>query len=195
MKITQVTGTAIPLPGDDIDTDRIIPARFLRCVTFDGLGEHAFEDDKQQDPDHVFNKPQYQDASILVAAANFGCGSSREHAPQSLSKWGIQGIIAESFAEIFFGNCQALGIPCITVSREDREILQDAIRQNPDLRLTLDVSTAKIHYEDEIMDGHIPEGTKSSLTAGTWNATMVLIQAESEVEGVYAALPYTGNFA
>ncbi|MFN9238126.1 MAG: 3-isopropylmalate dehydratase small subunit, partial [Planctomyces sp.] len=112
-EIRSVSATAIPLLLDDIDTDRIIPARFLRCVTFDGLGEHAFEDDRRQDPHHPFDQPRFQKAGILLAGRNFGCGSSREHAPQSLMRWGIRAIIAESFAEIFFGNCNSLGIPAV----------------------------------------------------------------------------------
>ena len=112
-KIEQVTGRVVPLPLDDIDTDRIIPARYLRCVTFDGLGEHSFEDDRKQDPNHPFDDARFQGASILLAGSNFGCGSSREHAPQALIRWGIKALIAESFAEIFFGNCTANGVPCV----------------------------------------------------------------------------------
>src|SRR6478735_5127363 len=117
--ITQVTGSGVPLLLDDIDTDRIIPARFLRCVTFDGLGDHAFEDDRSQDKSHPFDDAHYRKGSVLVAGRNFGCGSSREHAPQSLMRWGIKAIVAESFAEIFFGNCTANGIPCVGVSPDD----------------------------------------------------------------------------
>src|SRR5690606_39263971 len=117
----------------------IIPARYLRCVTFDGLGEHAFEDDRKQDPNHPFDKPQYQGASVLVAGRNFGCGSSREHAPQALMRWGIQAVVAESFAEIFFGNCTSLGIPCLRASRADLEKLAAAIEADPTKELTVDL--------------------------------------------------------
>ena len=131
-EIKSVTGTGIPLLLDDIDTDRIIPARFLRCVTFDGLGEHAFEDDRKQDPNHPFDKPQFQGAAVLIAGRNFGCGSSREHAPQSLMRWGIHAIIAESFAEIFFGNCGSLGIAAVRASREDLQQLAAAFASHRD---------------------------------------------------------------
>lgn len=195
MKITQVTGTAMPLPGDEIDTDRIIPARYLRCVSFDGLGEHAFKDDRVQDPQHPFNLPQFQTSSILISGNNFGCGSSREHAPQSLQKWGIQGIIAVSFAEIFFSNCQALGIPCFRVTAEESEMLIKEVQHNPKLRLTMDVETKQIHYEDEILKADIPEGTRSALVEGTWNATMVLMQAGKAIDATAAKLPYITAFA
>jgi 3-isopropylmalate/(R)-2-methylmalate dehydratase small subunit len=122
-KIKSVSGTGIPLLLDDIDTDRIIPARYLRCVTFEGLGEFAFEDDRQQDPNHPFDKAEYKGSSVLIAGRNFGCGSSREHAPQSLMRWGIKAIVAESFAEIFFGNCSSLGIVAVRATREDLQTL------------------------------------------------------------------------
>ena len=121
--IKSVSGTGIPLMLDDIDTDRIIPARYLRCVTFDGLGDHAFEDDRQQDPRHPFNDSKFSGATVLVAGRNFGCGSSREHAPQSLMRWGIKAVIAESFAEIFFGNCCSLGVAAVTASRDELDKL------------------------------------------------------------------------
>ncbi len=138
-EIRQVTGCGVPLLLDDIDTDRIIPARFLRCVTFDGLGKHAFEDDRQQDPNHPFNNEKYQSGSVLVAGRNFGCGSSREHAPQSLIRWGIKAIIAESFAEIFFGNCTALGTPAVCAGRSDLEKLAELIEEDPSREITVDV--------------------------------------------------------
>src|SRR5262245_41363759 len=119
--ITQISGHGVPLLLDDIDTDRIIPARYLRCVTFDGLGEHAFEDDRKQDAKHPFDDPKYVGGAVLIAGRNFGCGSSREHAPQALMRWGIKAVIAESFAEIFFGNCTTLGIPCVSTGRADLE--------------------------------------------------------------------------
>src|SRR3954454_18995636 len=138
-RITTISGTAVPLLLDDIDTDRIIPARYLRCVTFDGLGDHAFEDDRQQDPQHPFNNTAYAGASILIAGRNFGCGSSREHAPQSLMRWGIKAVVAESFAEIFFGNCTGLGIPCVTATRADLANAAMAVIADPQLPARLDL--------------------------------------------------------
>ena len=127
-----ISGTGIPLVGNDIDTDRIIPARFLRCVTFDGLGEQVFADDRKElNGDHPFDLPKYQDATILVVNGNFGCGSSREHAPQAIARWGIRGIIGESFAEIFFGNCLAMGVPCVTTSSGNVKSIQNLIQENP----------------------------------------------------------------
>src|SRR5262249_42210015 len=135
-KIENVTGRGIPLPLDDIDTDRIIPARYLRCVTFDGLGEHTFEDDRQQMPNHPFDDPRFRGASVLIVGCNCGCGSSREHAPQALMRWGIKAIVGESFAEIFFGNCTANGIPCVCVVPDDAKKVADAVAANPALPLS-----------------------------------------------------------
>jgi len=130
-KRRQITGRGIPVSGNDIDTDRIIPARFLKAVTFEGMGEHAFEDARKQNPEHPFNSPAYQGASVLVVGQNFGCGSSREHAPQALMRWGIRAIVGGSFGEIFFGNCVMLGIPCLVASQADLEWLQKAISRDP----------------------------------------------------------------
>jgi len=133
-QVKQVSGTGIPLRGNDIDTDRIIPARFLKCVTFDGLGEQVFADDRSAlEGDHAFDQPHYQGASILVVNRNFGCGSSREHAPQAIARWGIQALVGESFAEIFFGNCVAIGVPCLTATPEIINQLQTALEQDPSL--------------------------------------------------------------
>jgi 3-isopropylmalate/(R)-2-methylmalate dehydratase small subunit len=135
-KRRQVSGRGIPLPGNDIDTDRIIPARFLKAVTFEGMGEHAFEDARKQSPEHPFNQTVYQGASVLVVGQNFGCGSSREHAPQALMRWGIRAIVGGSFGEIFFGNCVMLGIPCLVASQADIEWLQKAIARAPQQPVT-----------------------------------------------------------
>ena len=138
-KRRQVVGRGIPVPGNDIDTDRIIPARFLKEVTFETMGEHAFEDARKQNPEHPFNSPAYRGASVLVVGQNFGCGSSREHAPQALMRWGIAAIVGGSFGEIFFGNCTMLGIPCLRASQEDLEWLQREIGRAPQTPVAVDV--------------------------------------------------------
>ena len=144
-KVLSVTGKAVTVRGNDIDTDRIIPARFLRCVSFDGLTGHAFEDDRLQLKEagkvHAFDEPKFQDAEILIGGSNFGCGSSREHAPQALKRWnkGIKAIVAESFAEIFFGNCTTLGIPCVTADEADLEKLMAANEAEPTAEVTVDL--------------------------------------------------------
>ncbi|HEY9817897.1 MAG TPA: 3-isopropylmalate dehydratase small subunit, partial [Candidatus Obscuribacterales bacterium] len=181
MTIVQThTGRALPLTGNDIDTDRIIPARFLRCVTFDGLGAHAFEDDRQQlNGQHAFDQDVYQGATVLVVNRNFGCGSSREHAPQALAKWGIQALIGESFAEIFFGNCVAMGIPCVTAASDDVTRLQEAIAADPQLAVTVDLTNLTASYGDQSMAITIGEGVRQMFLAGTWDACGQLVaQAE-----------------
>src|SRR3972149_5607577 len=156
-KIEQITGRAVPLLLDDIDTDRIIPARFLRCVTFDGLGEHAFEDDRRQDAKHPFDDPRYKGASVLIAGRNFGCGSSREHAPQALMRWGIKAVIAESFAEIFFGNCTSLGVPCVCVERSALNKLGETVQKSPARELTVDLVQHEGRVADESYRATMPD--------------------------------------
>ncbi len=148
-KVKSVFGRGIPLVGNDIDTDRIIPARFLRCVTFDGLGAHAFEDDRAAlNGEHAFDQPQYQGANILVVNRNFGCGSSREHAPQALAKWGITAVVGESFAEIFLGNCVAMGVPCVTADTTTVKQLQEMIAANPQVSVTVNLETKQVQCGD-----------------------------------------------
>ncbi|MFI4850441.1 MAG: 3-isopropylmalate dehydratase small subunit [Gimesia chilikensis] len=194
-KIESVTGTGIPLLLDDIDTDRIIPARFLRCVTFEGLGEHAFEDDRLQDPDHPFDKPQYQNASILIGGRNFGCGSSREHAPQSLIRWGIQAIIAESYAEIFFGNCTSLGVPAVCASRKALEQLDQTVKANPDQEITVDLLAMKVRCGDQEFDCTLPDNARSALTTGTYDFLAQLLKSTDEIKDRAADVPYFTSFA
>ena len=194
-KIERISGTAMPLRGNDIDTDRIVPARYLRCVTFEGLGQHAFEDDKGQDQNHPFNQKKFAGASILIVGKNFGCGSSREHAPQALNKWGIKGIIGQSFAEIFFANCQALGIPCFTISEDECEALFRYVEDDPSLVVTMDIKLARIQYADDSIVAGIPAGAQRSLVEGTWNATSVLLQAADKVDKLAGSLPYINNFS
>ena len=145
-KRRQIAGRGIPVTGNDIDTDRIIPARFLKAVTFETMGEHAFEDARKQNPEHPFNQPAFQGASVLVVGQNFGCGSSREHAPQALMRWGIRAIVGGSFGEIFFGNCVMLGIPCLVASQADLEWLQKAISLNPQIPVAVEVEKQEVHF-------------------------------------------------
>lgn len=195
MKIARVEGTAVPLLLDDIDTDRIIPARFLRCVSFEGLGEHAFEDDRKQDPSHPFNDSRYSQASILVGGRNFGCGSSREHAPQSLMRWGIKAIVAESFAEIFFGNCTSLGVPALCASRSDLARLAAAVTADPALECTVDLEQLQVRFGNEAIPCTMPEGARSALVSGEWDFLGQLLDNKPQIERTAQTLPYLNQFA
>ncbi|MFP6763967.1 MAG: 3-isopropylmalate dehydratase small subunit [Planctomycetaceae bacterium] len=188
--IEQVTGTGLPLLLDDIDTDRIIPARYLRCVTFDGIGEHAFEDDRQQDPGHPFNNAAYQNASVLVARRNFGCGSSREHAPQSLMRWGIHAIVAESFAEIFFGNCTSLGIHAVCAPVDDLSRLGSAIEADPQLEVTVDLEGLTVKFGEDSFACTIPDSARKSLLSGQWDFLSQLLEDKDGIAATAARLPY-----
>jgi 3-isopropylmalate/(R)-2-methylmalate dehydratase small subunit len=190
----QVTGRGIPVPGNDIDTDRIIPARFLKEVTFASMGEHAFEDARKQNPEHPFNSPVYQGASVLVVGQNFGCGSSREHAPQALMRWGIRAIVGGSFAEIFFGNCVMLGIPCLVASQEDLEWLQKAVARAPQDPVTVDVAKQEARFGDRVIKATMPDGPRNQLVAGTWDSTAVLLEAGGAIEATARKLPYVVGF-
>ncbi|MEB3227269.1 MAG: 3-isopropylmalate dehydratase small subunit [Synechocystis sp.] len=190
-QVQSLQGTALPLVGDDIDTDRIIPARFLRCVTFDGLGEHVFADDRQQQGgNHPFDLPQYQTATILVVNRNFGCGSSREHAPQAIIKWGIRAIIGESFAEIFAGNCLANGIPCVTADHEGIHALQQAIAAQPDLSLSLDLVNLTVTTDKQTLVIAMPTATQQMLIEGQWDTCGQLVQNQSQIAATATGLPY-----
>src|SRR5256885_13007757 len=182
-KRRQVSGRGIPLPGNDIDTDRIIPARFLKAVTFEGMGEHAFDGGKKQNPEHPFNQKAYQGASVLVVGQNFGCGSSREHAPQALMRWGIRAIVGGSFGEIFFGNCVMLGIPCLRASQEDIEWLPKAVAKSPQAPVTVDVEKQEVRFGDRAIKATVPEGARNQLVGGTWDSTAVLLEAGPAHEG------------
>jgi 3-isopropylmalate/(R)-2-methylmalate dehydratase small subunit len=190
----RIAGRGIPMPGNDIDTDRIIPARYLKSVTFEGLEDHVFGDARKQDPEHPFNQPAYQGASVLVVGLNFGCGSSREHAPEALRRWGIRGIVGGSFAEIFFGNCTALGIPCVTAGPAELEWLQRAVAREPGRELTLDLEQGEVRFGDRTIPVRVPEGTRQQLTTGTWNATGVLLEAGDAIEHTARALPYVAGY-
>ena len=194
-RIEQVTGTGVPLLLDDIDTDRIIPARFLRCVSFEGIGEYAFEDDRKQDPTHPFNKAVYRSGSVLVAGRNFGCGSSREHAPQSLMRWGIQAIVAESYAEIFFGNCTSLGVPAVCAARPDLEQMAAAIIADPTTSVQVDLLAKTVTVGTKTYPITMPKSAHESLTTGQWDFLGQLLDAQPAIRETAAKLPYLKSFA
>jgi 3-isopropylmalate/(R)-2-methylmalate dehydratase small subunit len=190
-QVTTVSGNGMPLIGNDIDTDRIIPARFLRNVTFDGLGEQVFVDDRTQaGGQHPFDQPQYQGANILVVNGNFGCGSSREHAPQALSKWGIQAIVGEGFAEIFFGNCVAIGIPCVTAEPDTVKQLQALLNENPQASISVDLEAMQVQCGDFQTSVSIGEGPRKMLTTGTWDSCGQLVNQVEQIRATAAKLPY-----
>ncbi|MBD2136986.1 3-isopropylmalate dehydratase small subunit [Anabaena sp. FACHB-1237] len=190
-EVKQISACAVPLIGDDIDTDRIIPARYLKAITFDGLGEGAFIDDRTAlNGQHPFDLPQYQGAKILIVNRNFGCGSSREHAPQALAKWGIKALIGESFAEIFFGNCVAMGIPCVTTDANSIKQLQELVTANPQASITIDLEKLQVLINDSTIPVVMSEGTRTAFVAGTWDACGQLVANSEQVKSVAARLPY-----
>ncbi|MSU22753.1 MAG: 3-isopropylmalate dehydratase small subunit [Opitutus sp.] len=193
-KITSITGRGVCVPGNDIDTDRIIPARYLKCVTFDGLGEFLFQDvrkhaDGSAKP-HPLNEARFQGATILLSGANFGCGSSREHAPQAIQKAGFRAILAENYAEIFFGNCTTLGLPCATASREDIAKVAAAIEKNPAMEIVLDVARQEIRFAGQTVAAPIRETARDGLIHGRWDAIGELIDGLPAVQTTAAKLPY-----
>lgn len=190
-EVKVVSGRGIPLPGNDIDTDRIIPARFLRCVTFDGLGAQVFADDRAQaNGQHPFDLSQYQGAEILVVNANFGCGSSREHAPQAIAKWGIRAIVGESFAEIFLGNCLAMGVPCVTAEGTIVQTLQDRLMTHPQEPITVDLDAMQVRCGNISASVSMNEGPRSMLVTGTWDACGQLVAQVEQIRATAAKLPY-----
>ncbi len=193
-RIDRVEGAAIPLRGNNIDTDRIIPARYLKAITFDGLGEHAFEDDRQSMPNHPFANPAYARASILVVNENFGSGSSREHAPQALKRRGIDACVGESFSEIFLGNATTIGLPCATASAADIEFLMAAAEGDPAARMALSVDALSIQAAGRTVALGMPAGVRESLLTGQWDATGLLLDHFDEVRGIAAGLPYVAGF-
>ncbi|MBL1178053.1 3-isopropylmalate dehydratase small subunit [Pantanalinema sp. GBBB05] len=190
-EVNVVSGRAVPLTGNDIDTDRIIPARFLRCVTFDGLGAQVFADDRAHtQAQHPFDQPQYQGAEILIVNANFGCGSSREHAPQAIAKWGIRAIVGESFAEIFFGNCVAIGIPCVTADSTSIKQLQERVSQTPQATVKVDLEALQVTCEDLIVAIEMVAGARQMMLSGTWDACGQLVAQAADIRETAAKLPY-----
>jgi len=191
-----VTGRAVFIPGADIDTDRIIPARFMKCVTFDGLGEFAFYDvrfnsETGEKTAHPLNDPRFTEASILVAGVNFGCGSSREHAPQSLRKYGFNGVIAESFAEIFYGNSTTLAMPCVMAGAADIVVIQEAVEADPTVEFTIDVKALKVRSSSGLnIPVTMPDSAREALLSGRWDPIQELLDNESQIEKTARELHY-----
>jgi 3-isopropylmalate/(R)-2-methylmalate dehydratase small subunit len=198
-RIEHASGTAVPVRGDDIDTDRIIPARFLKTITFEGLEAHVFEDDRKQAAEHgtphPFDVPAHQGAHVLVVQGNFGCGSSREHAPQAIARWGIQAVVGESFAEIFFGNSLMIGLPCVTASRADLEKLLTLAETEPSTVFDVDLSSGQLQAGALVVPITMPEAARQALSTGNWDATGLLVDRYEEVERIAARLPYLSGFA
>ncbi len=193
-KITSVTGRAVNVPGNDIDTDRIIPARFMKCVTFDGLGEFLFYDVRKQldgtEKPHPLNEPRFKGATILLSGANFGCGSSREHAPQAIAKYGFKAVIAENFAEIFFGNSTTLGIPCVTASREDIAKIAAFTEAHPQGEVVIDLVKLEVRFGGQAVKIAQRESARDALVNGRWDAIGELIDGLPAVKITAAKLPY-----
>lgn len=194
--VKQVSGTGVFIPGADIDTDRIIPARFMKCVTFDGLGEFAFYDvrfnsDTGEKTKHPLNDERFKDASILIAGVNFGCGSSREHAPQSLAKYGFTACIAESFAEIFYGNSTTLAMPCVMASAADIAALKAAVEAKPETEITIDVENLKVSTSGGLeISVNMPESARDALISGRWDPIQELIDNDAAINERASALHY-----
>ena len=196
--ITTIHGRALPMRGDDIDTDRIMPARFLKGISFEGLEAHVFEDDRKKGVHpynrHPFDVGQYQGASILVVNANFGCGSSREHAPQGLHRWGINAIVGESFPEIFFGNSGMIGMPCLTASPEDVRALMETVEKNPQAEVSIDLVAGTCEVAGFRCTVSLPPKVREAFTTGAWDTTGMLLENFDEVQATAARLPYVSGF-
>jgi 3-isopropylmalate/(R)-2-methylmalate dehydratase small subunit len=199
VKITQVKGTALPMRGNDIDTDRIIPARYLKEVTFSRMGDYPFFDERYNESgkkkDHPFNDPEYGGASILFVNKNFGCGSSREHAPQALYRFGIHAIVGESFAAIFAGNCTMMGLPTVTVGAKEIDQLMKSVEENPRTEYTVDLDKKTLSYSNEKIPIDLPETYRIALTAGSWDSTALLRANLDQVKKTSAKLPYMSGFS
>jgi len=192
--ISHLHGRGIPLRGDDIDTDRIMPARFLKAVSFEGLERHLFEDDRAADPGHALNDARYRGASILIVNRNFGCGSSREHAPQGLQRYGIRAIVGESFSEIFQGNAAMIGMPCFAADRASIDRLQTAVEQTPAIVVDADVESGVVRGGDVEVHTTVPAALRDGFVTGRWNPTAMLLDRFDDVRAVADRLPYLTGF-
>ncbi len=192
--IPSVSGRGLPLRGEDVDTDRIMPARFLRSTSFEGLERHLFEDDRATKPDHPFNDARFAGATFLVVNRNFGCGSSREHAPQGLERAGFQALIGESFSEIFQGNAAILGLPCFAADHESIDRLQTILERTPDLAITADVDSGLITAGALRIAATMPAPVRDAFLSGQWNPTAILLDRFDEVRAVAERLPYLSGF-
>ena len=194
-EIKSIKGRSFAIKGDDIDTDRIIPARFLKCVSFSALGEQVFADDRKElKGNHPFDLENNKGANILIVNDNFGCGSSREHAPQALMRWGIRLLVGESFAEIFFGNCLALGIPCLTASKKEIIKIQKLVDENPKQIWSFKLDELSISNQKETIKLNLEEGAYKMLYSGKWDATSQLLDEEKRIKKIFKNLPYLNNF-
>jgi 3-isopropylmalate/(R)-2-methylmalate dehydratase small subunit len=193
-RIHTISGRALPLRGHDIDTDRIIPARYLRAISFEGLEQHVFADDRS-DPSHPFNAPHYQGARVLLVSRNFGCGSSREHAPQALQRWGIRAIVGEGYSEIFFGNSVSIGLPCLTVGHDEIERLVKRVEADPTTEVTVDVERLRVSAGEMSVSATMPPSAHEALTTGMWDGTGLLLADFDRVRALADTLPYvTGRW-
>ena len=197
-RIARITGRALVLMTDDVDTDRIIPARFLKAITFDGLEAHVFEDDRRAAAEagstHPFDDPARAGAAVLVAGANFGCGSSREHAPRAIRQRGIRAVVSESFAEIFAGNALAIGLPCVTLDRPALERVAVVVADDPAVEVVVDVERREVTCRDVTATAALPDTARSALLSGDWDATVLLLERYDEVEVVARRLPYLNDW-
>jgi 3-isopropylmalate/(R)-2-methylmalate dehydratase small subunit len=194
-RLQVIRGTAFPVRGDDIDTDRIIPARFLKSISFEGLEDHLFEDDRQQLDTHAASNPAYRSAAVMLVNANFGCGSSREHAPQAIRRRGIRAVVGQSFSEIFFGNSLVLGMPCPTASAETLNALMTTVEQDPSTEIVVDLSTMRVSAGGGTYELSLPAAAREAFLDGSWDATGLLLERFEEVEAIAAQLPYiSGNW-
>ena len=194
--VQRISGTALIIQGEDIDTDRIIPARFLKCVSFDALGDQVFADDRLElAGEHPFDQERFKGASILIVNGNFGCGSSREHAPQALMRWGIRAVVGVSFAEIFFGNCLALGIPCATASPDQILAIQSLVNDDAMRHWTLDLEGMALASDQDRWDVSIDPGPRDMLLSGRWDATSQLLDNSAKVKALMDEIPYLNQFS